>query len=102
MTAKTLDLRDWRLQHFERWLADPHGPPGYVYHVGELARDKVRDPALAAVAQRALELSDCSKAVVSRCGHVRGWLTGARRVRLVTRRERGETLYIAVRAAGAV
>ena len=88
-----------RLKMFEGWLEGEllPGAPFFIYHRGELARDRAHDPDLAALADRALTASDGKFDVVSKCGHVRGRIVGSGQVRLVTRKERGETAYMAVK-----
>lgn len=91
-----------RLVEFEKWLKG-HLMPGsqeYIYHRGELARDKVKDPNLQALADRTLEVSNVRADKVSKCGHVRGEIKGTGQVKLFTRREQGELAYIAVRSNG--
>jgi hypothetical protein len=79
----------------ERWLDEAEPGERMIYHRGELARDKVHDTRLSAVADRMLGLSNGRYDVVSTCGHIRGEIVGTRQVELLTKRERGETLYIA-------
>jgi hypothetical protein len=86
-----------RQRVIERWLSAARPGDQMVYHRGELYRDKLRDPDLAAAAQRMLELSTGRFAIISKCGHERGLLVGSRTVELVTRRERGELVYMARR-----
>lgn len=88
------DVRDRML---DRWLEDAQPGSRLIYHRGELARDKIHDPPLAVLAERMLALSNGRYDVVSNCGHVRGEVVGDRTVELLTKRERGETLYIAER-----
>ena len=84
-----------RCRMLERWLAEAGTGAIYVYHRGELGRDKLHDPDLAAVADRLLELSTGRFDVVSGCGHVRGEIIGDGTVELLTRREGGQTVYLA-------
>ena len=84
----------------EWWLEDAEPGERFIYHRGELARDKVHDPELSAVAERMLALSNGRFDVVSSCGHIRGEVIGSRQVELLTKRERGEILYIAERKKG--
>lgn len=84
-----------RLAVLDRWLDTAQRGELLTYHRGELARDKAADPALAALADRMLEISNGDFNVVSRCGHIRGRIVGSRLVELITRRERGESVYLA-------
>ena len=84
---------------FERWLAEAEPGAIYCYHRGELARDRVGDEILDALANRVQSLSCGSYDVVSRCGHVRGLLVGTRVVEVSTQRQQGETMYIARKRA---
>lgn len=90
---------DPRLRRFEMWLQGDLPYPCYVYHAGtSIARDKQIDPDLARLADRVLEVSTGEFDLVSRCGHVRGHLTGSGQVELCTRRAaNGERLYLARR-----
>lgn len=88
------DIRDRML---DRWLHDAEPGSRLIYHRGELARDKLHDPRLSAVAERMLALSNGRFDIVSGCGHVRGEIVGSKQVELLTKKERGETLYIAER-----
>ena len=74
---------------------DVHGwPPG---RRACKASDRLRlhDPDIAAVADRLLELSTGRFDLVSGCGHVRGEIIGDGTLELLTRRDRGETVYLA-------
>ena len=62
----------------ERWLEEAEPGERFVYHRGELARDKLHDPRLSAMAERMLALSNGRFDVVSGCGHVRGEIVGQR------------------------
>ena len=79
----------------ERWLAESTVGAVYCYHRGELGRDRLHDPDLAAVADRLLELSAGRFDVVSGCGHIRGEIIGDGTLELLTRREHGESVYLA-------
>ena len=57
-----------------------------------MALARKRDPGFAKLADRLLELSDGEFDLVSKCGHVRGHLSGDRTLRLFTRSEHGETV----------
>ena len=88
-----------RIRLFDRWLAGtPPNVPAFVYHRGELARDRRTDPALDELAEHVLRASDVRADVVSSCGHVRGEIVGSGQVRLFTRMDRGERVYVAVKA----
>ena len=80
---------------FEQWLLSARPGEPFVYHRGELGRDSEHDPDLAALAERLRELSNARFDVVSKCGHVRGEVIGAGQIELLTRRERGESVYMA-------
>jgi hypothetical protein len=84
-----------RCAMLERWLAEATTGAVYCYHRGELARDRLHDPDLAAVADRLLELSTGRFDLVSGCGHVRGEIVGDGTLELLTKRIRGETVYLA-------
>lgn len=84
----------------DRWLASARPGDRLAYHRGDLARDKLYDPGLAALADRLLELSNGRFDVISDCGHCRGEIVGTRQIELLTRREHGETVYLAERRAG--
>jgi hypothetical protein len=84
-----------RATMLEGWLADIARREQFVYHRGELARDRALDPGLSALADTMLGHAAGRWDVVSRCGHIRGELIGTGKVELVTRRERGETIYVA-------
>lgn len=86
-----------RLQLFEQWFATAKPGSTFVYHRGELGRDRRDNPVLGELADRILKTSDCSKPIVSTCGHVRGWIHGTGDVRLFTRREQGTLAHVAVR-----
>jgi hypothetical protein len=85
----------------DRWL--DRAKPGelFIYHRGELGRDKQADPDLSALADKLLEKCAGRFDIVSRCGHVRGEIVGTGKVELVTlQREGGECVYAArMRAA---
>ena len=85
------------LAEFEAFLRDP-SERSFVYHCGELGRDKRDDPDLQAIADRVLEVGDVRFDKVSKCGHVRGEHVGLGLVKLVTRRSPGGVCYIAVKA----
>jgi hypothetical protein len=72
---------------FDHWLenAAPHEP--FVYHRGELARDKAQDPDLAALADRMLQASTGHFEVVSLCGHVRGEIIGTKELEVYLARK---------------
>jgi hypothetical protein len=53
-----------------------------VYHRGHLALDRL------------LELCDGEFDLVSKCGHIRGHLSGDRTLRLFTQRSGDETVYL--------
>lgn len=80
---------------FERWLAEAEPGAIFVYCRGQLALDRVDDPALGKLADRIQSLSTGQWDQVSRCGHVRGRVVGTRILEISTRRERGETAYLA-------
>ena len=82
---------------FEQWFAEAKPGDKLVYHRGLLAADKVHDPHLARLSDRLLELSNGRYDILSNCGHIRGEIVGTRQLELFTRRERGETLYLAVK-----
>lgn len=88
---------DLRIRLFEQWFAAAKPGSTFVYHRGELARDRRDNPELGDLADRVLKLSDCSKPIVSECGHVRGWIHGTGDVRLFTRRDRDTMAHVAVR-----
>jgi hypothetical protein len=92
--ARPAPFPSLRLRIFEAWLASPHTLRQMVYHRGHLAFDRKDDPELAGLADRVLELSDGEFDLVSKCGHVRGHLSGSRTLRLFTRRERDEIVYL--------
>lgn len=84
-----------RLSALDYWLVRSERNEPFVYHRGELARDKQNDPNLSALAERMLKISNGRFDVVSECGHIRGEIVGSGTVELVTRRDRGETVYFA-------
>jgi hypothetical protein len=86
-----------RLYDFEEWFSTAQPGATYVYHRGELGRDRRENPNLDELADRVLRDSDCSKPVVSICGHVRNWIHGTGKLRLFTRRERGTIANVAMR-----
>ena len=86
-----------RCAMLERWLQEATPGAVYCYHRGELGRDKLHDPDLAAVADRLLHLCVGRFDVLSRCGHIRGEIIGDGTVELLTRRDRGESIYLARR-----
>ena len=77
------------------WLAEAKPGEKFVYHRGSVAADKVHDPHLARLADRLLELSNGRFDGISACGHVRFEIVGDGTVELFTRRDRGETVYLA-------
>ena len=79
----------------DQWIGDAARREQFVYHRGELARDRAWDPGLAALADAMLALAAGRWDLVSRCGHIRGELIGSGKVELATRRQRGETVYFA-------
>lgn len=80
---------------FETWLASAGRGDSFVYHRGELGRDKAQDARLADLAEKMLHLSNGRFDVVSVCGHIRSEIIGNRQVELITRRDRGEIIYCA-------
>lgn len=98
--ADSIRPRSVRLSLFERWMAAALPGQRIAYHRGDLARDKLYDPDLAALADRLLKLSNGRFDVVSECGHVRDEIVGTRQIELLTRREGGETVYLVERRAG--
>lgn len=88
-------LLNCRATAFESWLGTAGKGDSFVYHRGELGRDKAKDPSLAELADDMLEASNGRFDVVSKCGHVRGEIIGTGRVELLTRRDRGEIVYFA-------
>jgi len=86
-----------RLQLFEDWFATAEPGATFIYHRGELGRDRRDNLALAELADRVLKDSDCSKPIISVCGHVRGWIHGTGKLRLFTRREQGTIANVAMR-----
>ena len=79
------------LSHARALAAEATTGAVYCYHRGELARSKLHDPDLAAMADRLLELSTGRFDGVSACGHVRFEIIGDGTLELFTRRDRGET-----------
>ena len=55
------------------------------------------DPALDQLADRIQRASAARFAIVTKCGHVRGEIIGTGEVQMITGREQGETIYLAVR-----
>lgn len=90
-------IRPCRADLFERWLETAAVGQGFVYHRGELSRDRQRDPVLSRLADRVLGLSNGRFDVVSTCGHIRGRIIGTGAVRMVTMRDQGETVYLAIK-----
>ena len=82
---------------FEQWFAEAKAGDKFVYHRGLLAADKLHDPALARLADRLLALANCRVAVLSSCGHLRGEVVGSKDIELLTARQHGETVYMAVK-----
>ena len=80
---------------FNKWLAEAKPGEKFCYFRGELAYAKQFDPHLARFADKLLELSTGRFDQVSACGHVRGEIIGDGTVELITRRDRGETVYLA-------
>ncbi len=88
---------DAYLKPFRDWLQGQPRTPRYRYHVGDLSLEAAENPAVAALAALAREVSNGVYVEVSKCGHPRGKTVGTGRVALVTRRDRGETAHLAVR-----
>lgn len=86
-----------RLRLFEQWFSTAKPGATFIYHRGELARDKREDPALSELADRMLHVSTGRFDVVSACGHIRGKIIGSGQVELVTRREQGTMTHLARR-----
>jgi hypothetical protein len=84
-----------RMIALQDWLTRSKKGEPFVYHRGELARDKQHDPSLCELAERMLTICNGRFDVVSECGHIRGEIIGSGAVELVTRRDRGETVYFA-------
>ena len=82
---------------FDKWLAEAKPGEKFCYFRGELAYAKQFDPYLARLADHLLTLANVRVDVVSACGHCRGEIVGSRDIELLTRRDRGETIYLAVK-----
>lgn len=95
--AKADQAANVRLEAFLFWLEHPELGQELIYHKGELARDAEQDPQLAELSERLRELSNGEYDIVSKCGHVRGHVSGTRVIELVTSRIRGGIVYIARR-----
>ena len=84
-------------QMFERWFAEAKPGDRLAYCRGSLAYQKQYDPALARLADRLLSLANGEFEVLSPCGHPRGLIVGSRDIELLTRKEHGETVYLAIK-----
>ena len=83
---------------FERWLAEAKPGDKLVYYRG-LRSQKISFMTRIwhGLADRLLELSNGRYDVFSNCGHFRGEIVGSKDIELLTRRERGETIYLAIK-----
>ena len=90
-------MYDVRVAMFQAWLEGKSPERFHVYHIGELARDQRSDPTLATLADMARKASTGRFIGVSKCGHVRWEDIGTGEIDLVTRRDMGEIVHIAVR-----
>lgn len=92
----TQEMGGIRLALFERWLASAEPGESFVYFRGEsIAAAKENDPTLQVLADQMLRHADYRGDIISTCGHIRGEIIGSGEVELVTRRDRGELVYIA-------
>ena len=82
---------------FERWFTEAKPGDKLVYARGSLAYEKQYNASLARLADRLLTLSNGEFEVLSPCGHSRGLIVGSRELELLTKREHGEIVYLAVR-----